>query len=354
MFPSPSVSRRAVLGAGLALPAGAALAACTGGDGPADAGDGPPDKVTYVTNFGQLGRDAYAYLALEHGFFAEANLDVEIEPGGGTNPNLVALLSGRAQFTAIDLAGAIAAYGQTVEDTESGESTLAEGFGALAAIQQQPLAAVMAYDDAGIAHTQDLAGKRVGLPTGAVTQILFETYADLAGVDLSRVEQVEVAASELVTALASGHVDAIGQFIVGRGLVAAAGDGREVVVLPYSEVITDLYGVVLITANGTAESNPDLCVRFRDALLRGLAYSLEHPDEAGQALAEHNEEMPPEVAAGEMTAMKPYAQPGAELGDLDDTRVARGIAVMEANGVSEPGVTPGDVVLWSLTLRPDQ
>lgn len=358
MFPPHPVSRRTVLGAGLALPAGGLLAACTGGEQPADAGDDTPDEVTYVTNFGQLGRDAYAYVALDKGFFAAANLDVTIEPGRGTNANLVALLSGRAQFTVIDMAGAITAYGNVVEDPD-GNSAAAVGFSALAAVQQQPLAAVMAFDDAGIEQPLDLEGKRVGLPTGAVTGLLFDAYADLAGINLDRVERVEVAPPDLVPALAAGQVDAIGQFVVGRGLVASAGGGREVVVLPYSEYLQDLYGVVLITSADRAESDPDLCLRFRDALLQGLAYSLDRPDEAGEILArpEYNPEMPPEVAAGEVEAMIPYSrvlEAGRELGDLDAAKMARGIAVMQAIGRADDGLFPDDLVAWELTLRPEQ
>lgn len=354
MIPSHArLQRRTLLGAGLAVPA--ALAACSGEDEPATA-SGPPDQVTYATNFGQLGRDAYAYVALDKGFFSEANLDVTIEPGSGTNPNLVAMLSGRAQFAAIDWAGAIISYGQTVQD-QDGESALAEGYVGVAAIQQLPLAAVMTYADSGITSVYDLPGRSVGFPAGAVTELLFPAYAQIAGIDLDAVEQVGLEPLQLVPALAAGRVDAIGQFVVGEPLVAAAGDGREVVVLPYSEFLTDLYGVGLFTTTSLAEDNPDLCVRFRDALLRGLRYALDNPDEAGQILAGHNAEMDPAVAAGEVAAMIPYAEvlePDRRLGDIDEVRLVRGLGIVQAVGLSQPGIKPDDLVAWDLTLRPDQ
>jgi NitT/TauT family transport system substrate-binding protein len=352
--PDVRLHRRTLLGAAAAAPAAIALAACSD-DEPATA-SGPPDKVTYTTNFGQLGRDAYAYVALDKGFFAEANLDVTIEPGAGTNPNLVALLSGRAQFTVIDMAGAIISHGNTVEDREGG-SAEAEGYAALAAIQQLPLAAVMAYDDSGIASVHDLPGRRVGFPAGAVTELLFPAYVQIAGVDLGEVELVSLDPPQLVPALAAGRVDAIGQFVVGESLVAAAGDGREVVVLPYSEYVTDLYGVTLFTTTALAEQEPDLCVRFRTALLRGLEYAMANPSEAGQILAEHNPEADPEVAASEVAAMIPYAQvlePNRQLGDLDEVRMVLSLGIMQGAGLSRPGMHPDDLVAWELTLRPDQ
>lgn len=333
------LSRRTLLGAAASVPAAGLLTACSGEDEPAAAG-GPADAVTYVTNFGQLGRDAYAYVALNKGFFTEANLDVTIEPGTGTNPNLQALLGGQAQFTTVDMAGAIIARNEQ------------EGFVALAAIQQLPLAAIMTFGDSGITVPQELAGSSVGFPVGAVTELLFPAYAELAGIDLGAVEQVPLEPPQLVPALAAGQVDAIGQFVVGQPLVAAAGDGREVVVLPYSEYLLDLYGVGLFTTSTATEQDPDLCTRFRDALLRGLEYALDNPAEAGAILAEYAPEANPEVAAAEVELMVPYAQvlePGRELGWLDEAKVIRGIAVMEALGQTEPGLEPADLVAFALT-----
>jgi NitT/TauT family transport system substrate-binding protein len=334
------VSRRTLgLGAASVTVAAGLLAAC-GREDPAPAADGPPDQVTYTTNFGQLGRDAYAYVALEKGFFSEANLEVTIEPGSGTNPNLQALLGRQVQFTAVDMAGAIIARSEQA------------GFVALAAIQQLPLAAVMTYADSGIRVPQDLPGRSVGFPAGAVTELLFPAYAQLAGIDLDAVEQVGLDPPQLVPALAAGRVDAIGQFVVGEPLVAAAGEGREVVVLPYSEYVTDLYGVALFTTTALAEQDPDLCVRFRTALLRGLEYAMANPAEAGQILARYAPEADPEVAAAETELMIPYArvlEPDHTLGWLDEARVARGLAVMQALSQSEPGLTPTDLVAFALT-----
>ena len=73
----------------------------------------------------------------------------------------------------------------------------------------------------------------------------------------------------LIGALVSRQVDAIGQFVVGEPLVAAAAEGRPVTVLPYDEYLGDMYGVCLLTRPALADSHPELCARFRDALLAG-------------------------------------------------------------------------------------
>src|SRR5687768_5122606 len=63
------------------------------------------DKVTYVTAFGAVGRDAFAWVALEKGYFREAGLDVTIQLGAATTENVKVLAAGRAQFANIDLTG---------------------------------------------------------------------------------------------------------------------------------------------------------------------------------------------------------------------------------------------------------
>ena len=98
---------------------------------------------------------------------------------------------------------------------------------------------------------------------------LFETYANLAGFDADKVEIQHAPPQELASLLATGAVDVIGQFAVGEPLIETTA-GEEAILLPYSEYLTDLYGVVLYTATETATENPDLVRRFTSALMRGL------------------------------------------------------------------------------------
>jgi NitT/TauT family transport system substrate-binding protein len=59
--------------------------------------------------------------------------------------------------------------------------------------------------------------------------------------------------------------------------------------------------------------------------------------------------MDPAVASGEMAAMVSFStQPGIPLGHLDQDKLARGIAVMQNNGLTDAGVTPDDLVTWEL------
>jgi len=78
-----------------------------------------PDKVTFVTAFGAVGRDALAWVAKEKGYFAEQNLDVTIQLGAGTDPNLTALTAGQAQFASIDMTGVMIQAGKARSRTSA-------------------------------------------------------------------------------------------------------------------------------------------------------------------------------------------------------------------------------------------
>jgi NitT/TauT family transport system substrate-binding protein len=163
------------------------------------------------------------------------------------------------------------------------------------------------------------------------------------------VQFVPSAPPALPQLLASGQVDGIGQFVVGTPLIEKAAQGRKAVALPYGDLIPDLYGNALITSKDLAAKNPKLVERFRDALLKGLAYSIEHPDETGQILRKHQPTQDAAVAAAEVTLMAPYVRPA---GAVDEARVARTIELLTAANAIPPGaVTPADVVSFALAPK---
>lgn len=335
---------RTVAAAALAT-ALALVSGCGGSD--SDAGSGadakPLKKVTYLTSFGNFGRDAYAWVAKDKGFFEEAGFDVDIKPGQGTGGVIAAIVSGQAQFAPTDLTGSLLQMG-------SGQ---AKDFVAVAAIQQRTMAAIATTEGNGIATPKDLEGKRLADTPGSVVRNLFPTYARLAGVDADKVTWVNGDAQTLMGTLASGSVDGIGQFVVGEPTIEAV-TKRKAVLLPYSDVMPDLYGNVLITSKRIAEQEPETVKRFTAALLKGLEYSLANSKEAAEILKRNVDVTNPAAAAAELTLMAAYVRPngsGTAIGTLDSGRVARSIAVLQGAGALPPGMTPEQVIDFDLVPK---
>jgi NitT/TauT family transport system substrate-binding protein len=304
-------------------------------------GDKPLDKVTYLTAFGAVGRDAFAWVAQEKGYFKEAGLEVNIQLGAATGENLKGLAAGQAQFANLDLIGAWILAGK-------GDY---KDFRAIAAIHQQTLVSIIALEGAGITSPKDLENKKLGAATGSVNQLLFPAYAKLAGIDATKIQWVNAQPPQLPALLAGGQVQALSTFLIGsKGIEKAAG-GKKAVVLPYSKYLGDLYGNGIITTSKIAKENPDLAKRFRDASLKALAYTIAHPDEAAQILKKAQPAADITAAVGEITLMTPYVGTGSAVGVLDQERVARAIATLQAGGLIPAGLTPDAVVDFALAPK---
>jgi NitT/TauT family transport system substrate-binding protein len=296
------------------------------------------DKVTYVTAFGAVGRDAFAWVALEKGYFREAGLDVTIQLGAATTENVKVLAAGRAQFANIDLTGLwiLAGKGQ-FRDVR-----------AIAAVHQQTLVSIVALEGSGITQPKQLEGRKLGAATGSVNQLLFPAYAKLAGIDPAKVQWVNAPPAQLPTLLASGQVDALSTFLIGaRGIEKAAG-GKKTVVLPYSTYLPDLFGNGLVAPTSITTGQPDLARRFRDAALKGLQYTLEHPQEAAEILKKAQPAADVTAAVGEITLMAPFVKPS---GVVDRQRVATALKTLEGGGLIAPGLTPESVVDFALAPK---
>ncbi|GAA4437088.1 ABC transporter substrate-binding protein [Phytohabitans houttuyneae] len=298
-------------------------------------------KVTYLTSFGAFGRDAYGAVALEKGFFRDAGFDVTIQKGQGTGGNITAIVSGKADYTPIDLTGGLLTFGKGTKD-----------FTAVAAIQQRTMAAIASTSDKNIKTPKDLEGKTLADTPGSVVRNLFPTYAKLANIDYTKVKWQDGQAAELIGTLATGKVDGIGQFVVGRPTIAAV-TKKEPTFLPYSDYLTDLYGNVLITSSKNAKEKPEEVKKFAQALLKGLEYSLANPGEAATILKKSEPATVEAAAKAELELMASFvrsAGSGEKVGTIDTQRVARSIAILQGAGQLPQGITPEQII--SVDLLP--
>ncbi|MBO0871328.1 MAG: ABC transporter substrate-binding protein [Micromonosporaceae bacterium] len=333
------VSRRTALMTAAAVATTPIGVAGCGGGRPSTGANQPdrPAKVGYVTGFGTFGREAYAWVAKDKGYFADAGIEVTIVPGAAGEANLNLLRAGRADFAVIDYSGAVVRAG-------TGKF---HDMRCVAALAEQTQVAIMGMADRGIRNPADLAGRKIGQAPGAVPKTLFPAYARLAGFDPTRVQWLEaLTTAQLPAALAAGRVDAIGQFPMGLPAVQAAAGKRPVTVLPYSRYITDLYGNVLITSTRLLDRDPGLVSRFATALLKGLTYAVQNPDESGRIMQRYVPTTKAEIAAQELTILAQYvsANAGTRLGNFDKAKVARGIALIRSLGLIPDGFDPSEIV----------
>ena len=291
-------------------------------------------EIDYLTSFSTFGRDAYVYVAEELGYFDEVGLDVTINPGSGTVDVMRLIAAGTADFGPGDAATAMLTIANQGVEVK-----------AVAAIQQNTLAALATTEGTGIATVEDLENKTFADAAGSTVRILFPFYAEAAGFDDSTVEFVPAPPPDLPRLLASGEVDYIGQFVVGKGLIESA-TGDTAVFFPYSDYLPDLYGNLLMTRQEMIDEQPEVVERFVGALLRGLEYSIANPEETGEILVAAVPEQNADVAAGEVVIMAPYVMPDGfadPIGTIDPTKVQTIIDQLSEAGALENEITPDDV-----------
>jgi NitT/TauT family transport system substrate-binding protein len=318
-----------------------AAVAC-GSNSPSKTTSSAKDQLTYVTAFGAAGRDAFAWVAEQKGYFRQAGIDVKIELGKAAGENLKALASGKAQFTSLDLTGAMISAGAK-------NSSAYRDFRAVLAIHQRTLVSIMAMQGSGISTPKDLTGKKIAAAANSVNQLLFPGYAKLAGIDTAGIHWIAVQPVQLGPALASGKADALSTFLIGRPTIEKAtvqARSKHVVVFPYSTYLPDLFGNATVTTASLAAKQPDLVKRFRTALLKGLKYTIQHPDEAGKLLHAKHPETDAAAATQEIKLMTPAvtAEGTANIGVITEARMQGALTSLEKAGVIQPGMTPQDVV----------
>lgn len=224
-----------------------------------------PQKVTLAMGFVPNVQFTPFYVAVEKGYFAEEGIQLEFDYGWETD--LLKLVgSDELQF-------AIASGDQVI---------LARGQGlpivyVLNWYRRFPVC-VVSLAETGVQEPSDLVGLRVGTPAlyGA-SYIGWRALLDSVGVDEADVELISIGYTQ-VAALSEGQVDAAICYAMNEPVqMQAAGQDIDIIyVADYANLVSN----GLITNERTIRELPGLVQGMVRATLRGLAYTLEYPEQA--------------------------------------------------------------------------
>ncbi len=228
----------------------------------------PPDELTHIdlgVGFVPNVQFAPFYVAQARGFYAEEGLDVALEYG--FENDFVALTAqGDRQFAVASGDQVILARAQRLPVVY-----------VMKWYQRFPVA-VMALAESGIDSPKDLEGHSVGIPgLFGASYVAWQALVYATGLDDTtiRLESIGFTQAE---AISQGQVDAAVVYIANEP-VQLTQAGKEVTVIEVSDYM-DLVANGLITNETLIRDNPDLVRRMVRASLRGLEYTIAHPDEA--------------------------------------------------------------------------
>src|SRR6266550_2198363 len=218
---------------------------------------GAADKITFVTDFGYNGRHAYYFVALEKGYYARQNLDVQIVRGQGSADAVKQVAAGTAQIGFADTAAVILGRGNDQIPVKL-----------VAIVYAKPPHAIYVLKESGITKPKDLEGRKVADTAFSAVPKMFGAYAKAAGIDASKVTWVVAGSDALPGMLSLRRVDGIGQYTVGEPLLKKSAAPKEIVRLAYSDAGLDFYCAGIIAMESTIKSQPDMVRRFVTATMR--------------------------------------------------------------------------------------
>ena len=278
MSHSPSLSRREMLAACAAIPAGIAAGAAI----PANAAD--PVKIRIATAASET--SGAAMYAQDLGYFTQAGLaaDLAFFQSGAVIVNTV--VSGSADFGSSAVSSLALARGRGLPVTIVAPGGLSTG---------KEISAIIVLKD-GPRTAAELNAKTMAVPgLNTFSQYTAQLWIDKNGGDSRTVKFVELPVPEMSTALDSHRVDAATTFEPGITLAMATGNFR--VLGNCSAVVAPRWlNSVWFSTDSYVQQNPDVTRRFAGALRQAAVWANSHLEQSGQILVKYSK-LDPALAA---------------------------------------------------------
>jgi len=244
-----------------------------------------PEEITLAMGFIPNVQFAPFYVAEDKGYFAEENLAVNFDYGMETD--LLKLVGvGELRF-------AVASGDQVILAQAQGLPVVY----VLNWYRRFPVC-VVSLKEKGISGAKDLVGKTVGTPAAeGASYIGWRALLHAEGIDEAQVN-LQVIGYTQVASLTEGRVDAAVCYALNEPVqLSQAGYSINVI---YVDDYANLVSNGLITNEQTIAEQPELAQGLVRAVLRGLRYTIEHPDEAFAICKEHV----PEIAGDNESLQK--------------------------------------------------
>jgi ABC-type nitrate/sulfonate/bicarbonate transport system substrate-binding protein len=247
-----TLSRRAVLGTGLALPLAAWLGRAAWAEEPVTIKMGVLKLVHSIT--------PYFYER-----FLPANYKIEIIPFSTPTDGKDAVVTQSVDYGTFGIAAAILGAASNQPVVVYGSEC------------NKGMAVVARKDDASINAITDLKGKKIGILTGTTQQVFFRERLRMVGMTDEDIVSIRVAFADMPAALSRGDIDAYVGAEPGPSLSVVSGVGK-IVEYPYSTPMGSL-NMVLATNRDRLAQKPEEVLMMLGLQRQASEYAMAHPDE---------------------------------------------------------------------------
>ncbi len=259
--------------------------------GMADAGERPKVKVAMDWIIG--GRHAPFFVAAEKGYYAEEGLDVEVLRGFGSASTIQRIISGEVQFAYVDFPSSVLARN---EGTKARTIMMVLG--------RNPVT-FFSLKKTNITKPKDLEGRSIVTNAGSAASKLFPAFAEMNGVDHSKVKWVAVEPAAKASMLIAGSADLVEYFLMQKPLLereaAKLGGINQMVWADYG---FPLYGNGIMAMEEYLAKNGDVVRRFLRASVKGFHQTFDNPHEATALVRKTHPTLDPAVTKAEVEILK--------------------------------------------------
>lgn len=265
--------------------------------------------VTFQLNWTAGGANAGFAAAVTEGYYKEAGLDVTLVEGNGSGNTAQLVASNRAQI----------AYADAVTVSQ----LIAKGapMKVLSTIYQSNPNEVSALKKSGIKSIKDLAGRKVGVPSGSSQTTMLPLFLKANGLREADVTLINMPATSMVPALLQGQVDAILGSIDSYQIQLEA-QGADLNNFRFADFGVPTVSTSIFASNAYIKDNPDVVKKFIAASLKGWGFALDNPAKAVKSLKTVFPNMTEKQATAEMAAITPlFCSGGAKyIGKAEDAQ----------------------------------
>ena len=269
-------------------------------------------QMTFQLNWVAGGANAGFASAVNQGFYKDAGLNVTLVQGNGSGNTAQLVASGRAQI----------GYADAVAVTQ----LIAKGapLKVVSTIYQSNPNEVSALKKSGIKSIKDLAGRKVGVPSGSSQTTMLPLFLKANNLKESDMTLMNMPPTAMVPALLQGQVDAILGSMDAYQIQLEA-QGAELDNFRFAD-----YGVPTVStsifANETyIKENTEVVKKFIAASLKGWSFAIDNPEKAVKDLKAVFPELNEKLAVAELAAITPlFCSGGAKfIGKAEDEHWTR-------------------------------
>ncbi len=270
-------------------------------------------KLDFILNWVPGGDHAPYYYAKKMGWYKDAGLDVNLEPGKGSAVAVQKVAAGANQIGLADMPNALTLRGKG-----------ADTVGVFNVYANSPQGLYW-LKSSGIKSVKDLAGKKIGNPAGDGARTIWPALAKANGMDVNSVTWVNIDANSKLAALKAKSIDATTSFynihhIFQREL------GDDMGFVAWKDAGLNTYGNTVIVNGDYLKKNKATVAAFVKVTQKAFAACVATPNPCVQALIDANGALQFDNEMQnwhlvEVLMSDKYSK-GTALGILDDARMA--------------------------------